>query len=191
MFNSKSTLVTLGAKSEDERQKEDYYATPPNATRFLLRLEKFQDNILEPMCGQGHISKVLEKKGFHVKSYDLMDRGYGKQRNFLFRKNLNKSYDIISNPPYKNVELYVHKCLSLMKSKKQKTALLLRLLFLEGKTRRPIFQQYPPIRVWVSSSRLNCAKNGEFHKYSTSAMAFAWFVWQHGYKGPTTLGWFN
>lgn len=183
-------FATLGVGNR-ERQKEDFYATPPFATRQLLKLETFQKHIMEPMCGLGHIAEVLKEKGHKVKAYDLIDRGYGEQKDFLHRKSLNPKYDIISNPPYKNGELYVEKCLSLLTSKKQKVALLLRLLFLEGKTRRKLFRDYPPIRVWVSSGRLSCAKNGEFHKQHSAAMSFAWFIWGYGYKGKTELDWFN
>ena len=37
--------------------------------------------------------------------------------------------------------------------------------------------------------RLNCAKNAEFEKYKSSAIAFAWFVWEVGYTGITELRW--
>lgn len=59
----------------------------------------------------------------------------------------------------------------------------------QGPTRSLPF--YPPIRVWVSSSRLKCAMNGDFDKYGSSAAAYAWFVWEKGYKGETTVKWFN
>ncbi len=38
-----------------------------------------------------------------------------------------------------------------------------------------------------------CAKNGDFASYDgrSSAMAYAWFVWEKGYKGETVVGWFN
>lgn len=67
----------------------------------------------------------------------------------------------------------------------------LKLTFLEGKARRALFRSTPPIRVWVSSSRLKCAMNGDFDKYGSSAAAYAWFVWEKGYKGETTVKWFN
>ncbi len=63
--NKKSTYVTIGASSHSDhaRQHEDYYATSPEATEWLLRLEKFHGPILEPACGEGHISKVLSRGG--------------------------------------------------------------------------------------------------------------------------------
>lgn len=34
-----------------------------------------------------------------------------------------------------------------------------------------------------------CAKNGEFEKYSSSAVAYAWFIWEKGYKGNPIIKW--
>lgn len=34
-------------------------------------------NVWECSCGQGHLSEVLNKNGYNVKSTDLIDRGYG------------------------------------------------------------------------------------------------------------------
>lgn len=191
--SNKNVYTTMGSSthSADDRQTEDYYATHPSAVRLLLKLEKFQTNILEPMCGEGHIAKVLKQAGHRVRSSDIIDRGFGKVQDFLTLKTNRNDFDIISNPPYKNVDDYVYKCMSLMKTKGQKTALLLRILFLEGKSRRLIFERFPPVRVWVSSSRISCAKNGDFERYTSSAMAFAWFIWEYDYQGDTILKWFN
>lgn len=186
------TVLGSSNHSDEERQAEDFYATDPAVVKLLLKLEQFQTNILEPMCGQGHIAETLRKHGHKVKAFDLIDRGYGNVQNFLSFKTKRNDFDIISNPPYKNVDNYVYQCMKLMTRKGQKTALLIRLLYLEGKARRVMFDRFPPIRVWVSSSRVICAKNGDFVKYSSgSAVAYAWFIWEYGYKGKTTLGWFN
>lgn len=77
--NTKSTHSTLGSSShsEREREKHDYYATEPKAVEFLLKLEKFNNSIWEPACGEGHISNVLCKNGYSVKSTDLINRGFG------------------------------------------------------------------------------------------------------------------
>lgn len=60
-----SVFKTLGASNhtDHERAWGDYYATEPKATEWLLRLEKFNGPILEPACGEGHISKVLIRGG--------------------------------------------------------------------------------------------------------------------------------
>ena len=69
--------------------------------------------------------------------------------------------------------------------------MFLKLQFLEGKARKKLFRLFPPMTIYVSSSRLLCAKNGEFDKAQGSAVAYAWYVWAKGYKGPTVVKWIN
>ena len=78
--------------------------------------------------------------------------------------------------------------------------MFLKLQFLEGKERKEFFLKNPPKTVYVSSSRIVCAINGEFEKLNektgkiermTSAAAYAWFVWEKGYKGDTVVKWIN
>jgi len=59
------------------RERDDFYPTPPAGTRALLEVESFTGPIWEPACGDGAISKVLESAGHQVISTDLIDRGYG------------------------------------------------------------------------------------------------------------------
>ncbi len=74
----------------------------------------------------------------------------------------------------------------------KKVAMFLKLQFLEGKKRKKMFLANPPKVVYVSSSRLNCAKNGDFETYKqNSAIAYAWFVWEKGFKGDTIIKWIN
>lgn len=191
--NKKSIYVTLGASNhvEEEREKNDYYATQPLAVEKLLEIETFSTNIWECACGEGHISKVLENRGHIVKSTDLIDRGYG-ETGVDFLKQTNRfDGDIITNPPYKYAQDFIERALFLI-PEKRKVAMFLKLQFLEGKRRKSLFLSNPPRTVWVSSSRLACAKNGDFKKTGLSgAVAYAWFVWEKGYNGPTHLKWFN
>ena len=57
--------------------------------------------------------------------------------------------------------------------------------------RKKLFLEQPPKIVYVSSGRLKCAKNGDFEKYGSSAQAYAWYVWEKGFKGNTTIKWIN
>ena len=72
-----------------------------------------------------------------------------------------------------------------------KVAMFLKLTFLEGKRRAEFFRCNPPIRVWVSSSRLKCAMSGDFDSVGSSATAYAWFIWEKGFKGHPEIRWFN
>ena len=42
--------------------------------------------------------------------------------------------------------------------------------------------------VWVFSRRLSMYRRGE-ESGQGGMLAFAWFVWEHGYAGKPTLGW--
>ena len=99
------------------------------------------------------------------------------------------SGDIVSNPPYSRAAEAVEKAMEMIDDG-DKVCFFLKVLFLEGQKRRKLFEKYPPVRVWVSSSRIACGKNGVFDGKS-SAVAYAWFVWEKGHTGPTIVDWFN
>lgn len=187
-----SVFKTLGANNHSlgEREENDYYATEPKATEWLLKLETFNSPILEPSCGEGHISEVLIKGGYRVVSRDLINRGYGEVVDFLSIDNTEWNGDIITNPPYKYAQEFVEKALQIIPDG-HKVAMFLKVQFLEGKRRRKMFDITPPKRIWVSSSRLKCAMNGEFDKMASSAASYAWFVWEKGFRGDTIVKWFN
>lgn len=142
---SAAVFKTLGASNhtDAERQREDYYATEPNATEWLCKLERFEGRILEPSCGEGHMSRVLEAAGYEVVSRDLVDRGYGEVADFLAIDNLEWNGNIVTNPPYKYAQEFVEKALSIIPEGK-KVAMFLKLTFLEGKARRALFRSTPP-----------------------------------------------
>ena len=187
-----STFKTIGASNHcsEERADKDYYATEPAATEFLCQLEYFTGPILEPSCGEGHISEVLKHHGYEVVSRDLADRGYGEVADFLSPDNTKWDGDIVTNPPYAFAQEFVEKALQII-PEDCKVAMFLKLTFLEGKKRAALFGSTPPIRVWVSRSRLKCAKNGDFEHAPGSATCYAWFVWEKGYTGHPEIRWFN
>lgn len=213
-----SPFVCNGASnhSKDNRSDFDFYCTPSFAGDFLIKLEPQINNIWECFVGSGTLAEPFRKAGKLKAISDLIDRGYHPDgilisygKDFL---NMDKIWkgDIVSNPPYSGQIKYVKHCLELIETGKY-LALFLKLTFLEGKERKKFFEENPPIRVWVSSSRILCAKNGVFKTVKTdkqgnlkldekgnpvmqnksSACCYAWFVWQKGYKGDTIIKWFN
>ena len=192
--NSKSVYITLGASnhSEYEREEHDYYATDPKAMELLLEQEMFDKNIWEVACGGGHLAKVLEAHGYNVLSTDLYYRGYGNKEPLDFLKDSPDRYDgdIITNPPYAYALPFIERALEIIQPG-HKVAMFLKLQFLEGKGRKKFFLENPPKTVYVSSSRLNCAMNGNFDKQSSSAVAYAWFVWEKGFKDNPIIKWIN
>ena len=194
--NKKSTFVQLGSSnhSEKERQLNDYYATDPHTLEiFLEKLNKdnikLHNNIWECACGEGHLSKVLEERGYNVWSTDLIYRGYG-TGNTDFLKSIPDEWhgDILTNPPYKYAKEFVQKAIEIAREETY-IIMLLKIQFLEGKERYKLFQKYPPKYVYINSSRQLCAMNGEFDKYNATAMCYCWFIWQKGFKGETIIRW--
>lgn len=196
--NQNSIFKTLGASNhaEGERQQHDYYATEPKAVEILLENETFSPYVWECACGEGHISEVLKANGYKVKSSDLYDRGYDGTEIIDFLKVTKQdikqdlSRDIITNPPYKYAKEFVENALELS-ADSTKIAMFLKLTFLEGKARKKLFEKYPPKTIYVFSSRVKCAKNGDFESIGSSAVAYAWFVWEKGFKGSPKIKWIN
>lgn len=83
--NKRTVFSILGASnhSETDRQTEDFYATSPSAIDALKSKVDLPHFILEPACGQGHLSERLKAMGHEVWSYDVVDRGYGEVQNFF------------------------------------------------------------------------------------------------------------
>ena len=190
-----SVYTTLGASNHSKkkiRPKHDYYATEPKAMELLLTEEKFYPLIWECACGEGHLSKVLESHGYNVISTDIVYRGFGSIRTLDFlEKTIEFDGDIITNPPYKYALEFVEQALKNVKTGR-KVAMFLKLQFLEGKKRKEFFLKHPPKTVYVSSSRLLCCMNGDFNSSNkSSAVAYAWFIWEKGYKGEPVIKWIN
>lgn len=191
--NSKAVYSTLAASNHsiDERADNDYYCTPPKAVEELLKRESFNHYILEPAVGGGHIADVLKKNGHIVQTVDVVDRGYPdtKIQDFLTmtKEQLNFSPDIITNPPYSMATEFAEHALNISMDS-VKVAMFLKIQFLESKKRYELFKKYPPKTVYVFVNRVNCGKNGVFGKES-SAVCYAWFVWEKGFKGYPTIKW--
>lgn len=173
----------IGYNSRGDRQKDDYYATPPESTRALLNVESFDGHVWEPCCGEGHISRELKRAGYTVESSDLIDRGFGTS-GVDFLMEYNKRDNIVTNPPYKNALDFVAHATSLAE---HKVAMLLKLNFLEGKARKEFFSHQPPKRVHVFSQRQSLMKNGL--SYRGGMMALAWFVWESGHDSAPVVSW--
>ena len=175
-----SIFVSLGSSNHTSKKRaaDDYYATPPEAVGMLLKLETFRDRILEPCVGGGHIASMLQQNGKTVLARDIVDRGFPNTTIADFLKCTAKGLemDIITNPPYNCALEFCQKALEVI-AQGCKVAMFLKLT------------ENPPMRVWVSSSRLTCGKNGV--QWDPSAVCYAWWIWVKGFKGPTEMKWFN
>ena len=199
-MSNKDIYATIGASNhtDKERHQHDYYATEPKALELLLDVEDFHEVVWECACGGGHLVDVLHDRGYYVSYSDLYDYGYPDTilMDFLayepeFGGKVNM--DIITNPPYSIAKEFVEHAMDIV-AEGRKVAMFLKLTFLESKKRRELFEKYPPKYIYVSSSRLQCAKNGDFETYKKgtgTAIAYAWYVWEKGFKGEPVVRWIN
>lgn len=184
-----SRIIGAHNLSKDDRQAEDYYATDPVAAEWLLKIEDLKKDIWECACGEGHLAKVFIEHGYNVRSTDLIDRKFGRGGvDFLDTSEIWWG-DIVTNPPFKYAQEFIEHALSIVPNG-SKVCMFLKVQFLEGKTRKEFYEKYPPKRIWVSSSRIEFGRNGKFD-HKGSMLATAWYVWEKGFSGETTLKWFN
>ena len=199
--NSASIFKSLGATNHanGERAKQDFYATDPLAIDKLASKFDIPHIVLEPCCGQGHLSKRLKELGHEVWSYDIVDRGYGEVQNFFEMLTLPDSltlsakstFAVITNPPYKYaMEVLLH-ALELVRDG-DFVCMFVKTTFLEGKKRyKELFSKQPPMLLLQFVDRILCAKNGDFEeaRKQGSAVAYMWGIWQKNYIGKTIVDW--
>ena len=200
MEKTKKTLTgtsLVGDSVNRERVKEDYYATPKEATESLLDLFDLSDceTFYEPACGEGHISKVLLNrfKNTLVRSTDLINRGYDIGGVDFLKLDYEKKWDcIITNPPFKLSQGFIEKGLRLSN---KYVIMFAKIQLLEGVARRKLFDKFPPKYIYVFTDRVNPLRNGspvdENGKKWASTMCFAWFVWEIGFEGEPIVRWLN
>jgi hypothetical protein len=187
---SRSTIAMTGGDraARGAREKNDFYRTPPRATRALLDVEAFPREVWEPACGDGAISAVLAEAGHVVTSTDLVPRGFGEPfQDFLLEQEARASC-IITNPPFKLADEFVLHALSLGI---RHIAILQRLAWLEGGARHTrLWRAHPPARVWVFRKRLTMWRGDDPNaRENGGAIPFAWFVWTPHHTGAPQLGW--
>lgn len=181
-----SALSIVGSSRKNgDREENDFYPTPSYAVEELLKRENFIGSIWECACGEGDISKVFKNKGFEVISTDLINRGYGKQLDFLQSDLV--ADNIVTNPPYK---LGLDFVLKAKKQGRNKVAMFLKTVWLESDARYEMFQdtEFPLKTIYQFSKRISLYKNGKKMKNS-GMIAYAWYVWDKDYVGKPTVEW--
>jgi hypothetical protein len=152
--------------------ENDFVRTPTAVVEALLKYEKFLGDILEPCCGDGAISKVLEKQ-YKVKSSDKFNYGFGEQKDLFEITELQEN--IITNPPFTQQQL-VKKHLLSITGKKLALLWFVKNLGNEIETK--------------TSKDLKCVyvlkKKIPFVEINFGWL-FAWYVWEKGYEGDVII----
>jgi len=182
------SLSTAVGRAPLRDRRNDLYETPECATRALLHIERLPRRIWEPAAGRGAIVRVLRAHGHEVVASDLID--YGEQthfsrRDFLLEHKAPQGCEcILTNPPFSLAEQFVAHALDLC----PRVIMLLRLAFLESERRSRILDTGTLARVHIFRRRLPMMhRDGWQGPKASSAMAFAWFIWDRAHTGPAIL----
>jgi len=171
--------------TSEGRPDGDYYPTPSDAVQALLDREKFTGSIWENSCGDGSICHVLTADVYtDVLATDLVYRGYGEGDHDFLTSELTAD-NVVMNPPFSLAQEFIEKSLAVTTGK---VAMLGKLQFLESGRRKIMFESTPLKTVYVFSKRVTMTRDGKKMKNS-GMIAFAWFVWEHGYEGKPTIEW--
>lgn len=174
----------LANRSAVDRNKTDYYATPPDVTVALLdflekefRIHPECNVIWEPACGTGEMVEAMKGMGYAVKFSDLNPTGYRGNTepvDFLtVDEELPDGCWIITNPPFSQAEKFIRRALELGTP----CAFLLKSQFWHAQRRLALFREYPPAYVLPLTWRPDFLWGA---KGSSPTMECLWTVWLSG-----------
>lgn len=162
------------------RIPNEYYPTPPEATRALLSVETFEGSIWEPACGEGAIASVLKDAGHTVVATDLIDYGYGIGGTDFLKEIRPRARHIVTNPPYGSglADAFITKSLAFARETRGTVAMLLNLASLAHRTRTRWWREHPPARLYAIDD-IVC---WPAHRYGPAPQHFTkhryfWAVW--------------
>jgi len=151
-----------GNSLNPNRNRTDLYPTHPVWTRALLDNVEFKGPVLEPASGYGDMVRVLEEHGYSVTASDILEGD-----DFLERTEPWVG-DIITNPPYKLADEFIHHAMSLASGR---VAMLLPIGSLGGINRyKNLWSVKPPEVVLIISRRMPVGGK-------TSQFNHIWCVW--------------
>jgi hypothetical protein len=140
--------------------------------------------ILEPACGDGAITRVLNEYGFSdVTAYDAETDFLRESREFQV---------VLTNPPFSLAQEFIRKAKQVAV---EKIVFLLPLSYLHGKRRHDeiwtdesfplksvhVFTRYPLLGELLR----------EDGSTNTGMMVYAWYVWERAYVGKPVIEWLD
>ena len=164
----------------------DLYETPPVATVALMRAELLPLCVWEAAAGRSSIVNVLRDRGHRVIASDIVDYGgLDFVADFLTATQMPKGCGcILTNPPFQIVNRFIAHALDLS----PRVIMLARLALLESVARTEILEYRNLVRVHVFRNRLPMMhRDGWDGPRASSAVAYAWFVWDRDHHGLPTL----
>ena len=169
-----------GGGDKVNRQPNDFYPTPVEVTRALLRVEGqclanvCPGPVWEP-CGRGGaILRELRAAGFDTVGSDIVpDAGNGVAQLDLLSAKRALARKVVTNPPFAIAGEMIGTLLERLKV--DYLALLVKAQFWHAEERRALFRRHRPARIWAMTWR------PDFLALGAPTMECQWVVWQRGW----------
>jgi hypothetical protein len=174
-------LQLTGGTGKDGRRELDYYPTPPDVTRSLL---KFLDwpkhwHLHDPACGDGAMCRVFDELGYKSSGADIReDTGYGSQGIDFFKTSPVGHFAIVTNPPFSHSEQFIRHALKFTPW----VAMVFKSQYWHAAKRFQLFMEHPPAWVLPLTWRADFMNKG---KGAAPTMDALWTVWKPGTKLTT------
>lgn len=172
-----------------EREKDDFYPTPPEPTRAFLHAEidRLRDfgTIWEPAAGDGAMVREMESVGLTVRASDLVDRGCGADIRSFYDFPVAPAGAIVTNPPFQECgwgngkARWLYHALDTLGV--EYMALLMNWSFPGAGGLAPFWAKFPPARVYLMRWKIDFTGQG------APPMLNAWFVWDKFWDGETVF----
>jgi hypothetical protein len=176
--------------SEYLRKERDDYPTPAWVTETVIPHLKALNitSIWEPAAGEGGMAAALTRAGFIVTATDLSG-GVDFLDDKAWSQAVSRCDGIVTNPPYglqgKLAERFIERALTLTRPNHGAVAMLLKVDFDSGLTRRRFFVDCP---AWMI--KLVLLRRIEWFKSlngNTPSDNHAWYIWSWRHDGPPRL----
>lgn len=182
------------ARHIPRRLPNEYYPTPPEATRALLSVEAFAGSIWEPACGEGAIAKELAAAGNTVVATDLVDYGFGISGVDFLKEARPRARHIVTNPPYGSglADAFIEQALRFAHTTRGTVAMLLNLSSLSHRRRTSWWKEKPPARLYAIDDIVCWPDHlyGPAPEYFTRHR-YVWAVWTPDHRGPSAFWWLS
>lgn len=172
-----------------EREKDDFYPTPPEPTRAFLHAEidRLRDfhGIWEPAAGDGAMAREIEAMGIECAMSDLIDRGAGATISSFYDFTEASAPAIVTNPPFSECgwgngkARWPKHALDILGV--EYMALLMNWSWPGAGGLAPFWEMHPPARVYLMRWKIDFTGQG------APPMLNAWFVWDRQHQGETIL----
>ena len=164
----------LSNRNAIDRNKTDFYPTPPEVTIALLNYLKLPINtvIWERACGEGHMAEIMGQMGYRVIPTDLYDRNYGTADKDYIGSSYIPCDWIITNPPFSLSVQFIERSIY----HGRPFASLLKSQYWHSKSRTHLFNRFRPKAVLPLTWRPDFLFGS---KKGAPTMECLWTVWDN------------